>query len=180
VVAPSDCGVIACVRKPHVLPWNSDSWKTVAPRTVHVAFFTCLVSAIAVTIGCGGSLVDMDASNDAASEGDATPDGADASPKTCTADASPPTVLTCDGPSKTACQAWAQSMVYSGTVYTQCVDVDAAAIHGCAPSDACTVNSFGFTTCSCGALAGGCVKGQVCVGVPPMPLEHICVPACSQ
>ncbi len=133
---------------------------------------------LALVVGCGGHVIggDDDAQQDAAADG-----VTDVSPNTCSLDAAPPTVVSCDDDTKAACLVWAQSMVYGGIVYAQCIDLDAkAAVHGCTSSDACESNASGFISCSCGSLAGACVEGEVCVSDLPTTPAHHCVPACSQ
>jgi hypothetical protein len=143
-----------------------------------------LTSAFIIT-GCGKLLPSGDA-GDAAAEA-AFDASADTSPDVSTwhcgwdFDASTaawpgPKVVTCDDATKAACQAWGQSLVQAGTVYTYCDDVDK--VHHCVLDNICTSSKNGLL-CSCDNI--GCPNGanQVCVSDTPSSPKK-CVPPCSQ
>jgi hypothetical protein len=83
-----------------------------------------------------------------------------------------PTVLACTGAVKTQCQAWAQTLVRSGTAHASCGERAPSCLSG----DACFTSSQGITLCTCAGVYCG---SDVCV-TPPEGGSPKCVKPCSQ
>lgn len=83
-----------------------------------------------------------------------------------------PTVLACNDALKTECQAWAQSLVKTGTAHATCGDRAPRCING----DLCFTSTQGVTLCACGPKMDFCGT-NVCV--TDSSGTH-CVAPCSQ
>jgi len=84
-----------------------------------------------------------------------------------------PTVLSCTDAVKTQCQAWAQTLVRSGTAHASCGERAPRCLSG----DACFTSTQGITICTCNGTY--CGSDWVCV-TPPEGGPAQCIKPCTR